>query len=172
VIPSARETVRPQKKKLGEAFVALPPSFGSSPNDLFRRENAYFFLATAFLAGAFLATAFFAGAFFATTFLAGAFLATAFLAGAFLATAFFAGAFFATTFLAGAFLATAFLGGCFFCSFFNGHFNPPPFFRMGGDCENLVNNSLVIVNKSLTVMRQRIFKTFFSMLNNFSGSHH
>ena len=47
---------------------------------MFRRENTYFFLATAFFAGAFLA---------------GAFLATAFFAGAFLATAFFAGAFFA-----------------------------------------------------------------------------
>ena len=32
---------------------------------------------------------------------------------------------------------------------------------MGGDCENLVNNSLLIVNKSLGVQRQRIFKTFF-----------
>jgi hypothetical protein len=32
---------------------------------------------------------------------------------------------------------------------------------MGGDCENLVNNSLLFVNKSLGVQRQRIFKTFF-----------
>ena len=33
---------------------------------------------------------------------------------------------------------------------------------MGGDCENLVNNSLLIVNKSLALMRQRIFKTIFA----------
>jgi hypothetical protein len=74
-------------KKLGKAFCALSPSFSSSPNVMFWRENSYFFFATAFLAGAAFATTFFAGAF-----LAGAAFATTFFAGAFLAgAAFFTG---------------------------------------------------------------------------------
>lgn len=49
-----------------------------------------------------------------------------------------------------------------FSSFFYGHFNTPPSFRMGGDCEWFVNNSLLIVNKLLAALRQRIFSTFFA----------
>ena len=47
-----------------------------------------------------------------------------------------------------------FLSGCFFL---NGHFNPPPLFRMRGVCEKFVNKSLLNVNKSPVDMRQRIF---------------
>lgn len=57
-------------------------------------------------------------------------------------------------FLSRSLLGNGFLCGCFFL---NGHFNPPPLFRMGGLCEKFVNKSLLNVNKLLDDVRQRIF---------------
>jgi len=100
-------------KKLGEAFVALPPSSSSSPKGCSGGRDLLLFC-DGLLCRSLLRD----------------------------------------YFLSRSLLGNGFLCGCFFL---NGHFNPPPLFRMGGLCEKFVNKSLLNVNKLLDDVRQRIF---------------